>query len=247
MYEELYEQNKKALHAIAWSYRRLCEQDRAVDVDDLIQAAFIGLVKAFQVFDKNSGKSWALCKRGFIIAEIHALLGIRNEKRVNPNSMAISLDAPISRDADNNTSIGDMLADDSLPELDEALLKNEIRQNVRESINRISDPRQRQALMLHGIEGCDLSEVASRLGVSTSHARCIFNRGMSNLARDNQLIALTDLDDRTRFHAHKGVRAFLSDRTSVTEAAVLWRIEQRDKIARQMRIGMPNDTGIYGD
>jgi hypothetical protein len=46
---------------------------------------------------------------------------------------------------------------------------------------------------------------------------------LRDLARDWRLKKA--LDEETRFHAHKGVTAFLSDWTSSVEEAAMWRIE----------------------
>ena len=231
MYEELYEQNKAELHAIAWHFRGLCRKDYAVSVEDLTQAAFIGLVKASQAFDKNAGKSWLLCKRQHITHEIYSALGLnkRNLDRPQP----VSLDEPLP-DTDGDITLGDLLQDDNLPDVDNALLREAIQQSVRNSISRLTDPRQRRVLMLHGIEGRNMDEVAEILGVDNYHALYIYNRAMANLAQDNEIMASADLDDRTRFYKHKSVKAFFSDRTSVTEEAVLWRIDQKEKIDHRL-------------
>ena len=233
MYEELYEENKETLHAIAWHFRGLCDKDHAVSVEDLAQAAFIGLVRAKQAYKEDPGKSWAICKKQYITLEIYSALGLRNGKLKSNHPTSVSLDAPLLNDTEDETTLGDILPDDSLPDIDDSLLHEEIQRNVRESINRLPDPRQRQVLMLHGIEGRDISEVASILGVDVHHAVYIYNRAMSNLTRDNKVLALADLDDQTRYYSHKGVRAGLRDRTSVTEEAALWRIEQKEKINRR--------------
>ena len=233
MYEELYEENKKKLHAIAWHFRGLCDKDHAVSVEDLTQAAFIGLVRAKQAYKEDSGKSLAICKKQYITLEIYSALGLRNGGSKSDHPILISLDAPLLNDTEDSATLADTLRDDSLPDLDDSLLRKEIQQNVRESINRLPDPRQRKALVLHGIERKSLDEVAGILGVNVRHAVYIYNRALANLARDNKFMALADLDDQTRFYSHKGVRDILRDRTSVTEEAALWRIDQKEKINRR--------------
>lgn len=233
MYEELYEENKKKLHAIAWHFRGLCDKDHAVSVEDLTQAAFIGLIRAKHAYKENSGKSWAICKKQYITQEIYSTLGLRNGGPKSDHPTLISLDAPLLNDTEDSATLADTLRDDSLPDLDDSLLRKEIQQNVHESINRLPDPRQRKALVLHGIERKSLDEVAGILGVNVRHAVYIYNRALANLARDNKLMALADLDDQTRFYNHKGVRDILRDRTSVTEEAALWRIDQKEKINRR--------------
>ena len=65
------------------------------------------------------------------------------------------------------------------------------------------------------------------MGADERQVRQTGQRARRWLARDWRLQRLVDLDNRTRFHAHKGVAAFNRDWTSVTEGAALWRIEQR--------------------
>lgn len=62
------------------------------------------------------------------------------------------------------------------------------------------------------------------MGISIEAARCISNKAMRDL-RNDKAIRLMRLDQATCFYAHKGVSAFNTDWTSVTEAAALWRID----------------------
>lgn len=234
MYEELYEENKNVLRTEARRYKGYCEKDRAVSVEDLEQSAFIGLVEAARAFEKDSGKSWSLCLKGYIRREIYRALGVRDGELKKAHSTAISLDNSIIESDSESATLGDILADDSLPESDEALLLEELRKSVRAALDDLTDPRQRQIAELYIIEGKSMKEAADFVGITPTRALQLYGRALSNLSRDIRLRALADIDDRTRFYARKGVGAFLSDRTSVVEEAAMWRIRQKEEIAKRL-------------
>lgn len=234
MYEQLYEENKTALRAEARRYRGYCEKDRAVSVEDLEQAAFFGLVEAARTFDRDSGKSWPLHVKWKIKKAIEQALGLNKGEMKAAHAGTISLDSPLTEEETDGATLGDKLADDSLPASDEALLLEELQKSVRDALGALNDPRQRQIAELYMIEGHSMREAAERVGIPQARALQLYGRALSNLSRDIRLRALADIDDRTRFYARKGVGAFLSDRTSVVEEAAMWRIKQKEEIARRL-------------
>ena len=78
MYEKLYEENKGLLRMMARRYARVCALDRAVSVEDLMQAGFVGLMRAAATFDPEAGKSWAGWARWHIRMEFESALGLRH-------------------------------------------------------------------------------------------------------------------------------------------------------------------------
>ena len=225
MYDELYRQNVRLIRKIANRFRRACERDNAVDVDDLMQAGFIGLVRADKTYDATAGKSWVSWAAWYITNAIKAELGMR--RAVKARTWVTSLDAPLDADDSESITLADTLADDSLPEVDENLMRQEILQTIRDAVEGLKSDQQRQVIRLTLLEGKRLSEAAEALHVSTSRASQIRKDGMRALRTDCALRSLADLDERTRFMAYKGVEAFNRDWTSTVEAAVLWREEQR--------------------
>ena len=226
MYEALYEQNKGLVNMLARQYARACELDRAVSVEDLTQAGFFALVRAEASYDPGAGKSWAAWAAWNIRCEFNNLLGLRDGHFTRAHTGADSLDRPLDEDG---CALSELLADESLPDTDTALLLDETRRSVREAVARMKSAEQRQAVQLHGLEGRNCRETAALMGTSPARVLRLYARGGISLARDPRLRAQLCLDERTRFHAHKGVRAFNRDWTSVTEGAALWRIEQRSR------------------
>ena len=228
MYEALYTQNKGLLIAMARRYAGACAMDRAVSEEDLTQAGFLALVRAARTFDPAGGKSWAGWAAWHIRREFDRTLGLREGRFTQAQTGAEALDRPLG-DGDGET-LGDLLADDSLPPPDAGLLLDELRRGVQEAVERLEDAGEREVVRLCHLEQRGCRDAAASMGVSVRQARQLDARACKRLARDWRLRRLAGLDDRTRFHAHKGVEAFNRDWTSVTEAAALWRIEEEGRM-----------------
>lgn len=233
MYEALYAQNRELLIALARRYRRICALDRAVSVEDLVQAGFFALVKAAKRYDPARGKSWTGWATWHILREYRRTLGLRDGRFTRADTGAVALDRPLPEPLGDAMTLKDLIVDDSLPEADAALLDEELRRGVRAAVARLPDPRQRRAMELCGLSGASFREAAARTGMTLSQVRRLYHLAGTRLSADRKLRAMADLDARTRFHAHKGVQAFERDWTSVTEGAALWRIEQTQGQRRQ--------------
>ena len=228
MYEKVYEENCRLVSAIARRYARVCEVDHAVSMEDLLQTGFIGLANAADTFDPAGGKSWSAWATWKVERELGRFLGLRDGYLSRPHIGAVELDRPLPTDEGDGEALVDQLADDSLPEPDAALLNDELRQALRDAMERLENEDQRRVATLCKLEGRSYREAADQLGISVERTRRLWQRAADRLARDRPLRSLAGLDERTRFHAHKGVEAFNRDWTSVTEAAALWRIEQQN-------------------
>ena len=226
MYEALYEANKGLLKVMARQYARACALDRAVSEEDLLQSGFLALVRAQRTFDPRGGLSWVNWAAWNIRSEFNNLLGLRGGRFTRPHTLADSLDRQVGHGAERG-SLGSKLVDENQPEPDEGLLLDEAQKNVHEAVERLADADERRAITLCKLEGRSCREVAGMMGVSAARARRLCANAGLNLVRDEKLREQLALDERTRFHAHKGVEAFNRDWTSVTEGAALWRIEQR--------------------
>jgi len=228
MYEEICEQNKGLVVSMARRYARACALDRAVSKEDLIQSGYLALMRAAQTYDPAAGKTWAAWATWHIRKEFHAALGLREGHFHRAHTGAVPLDQAVLSDDDGETTLLDTLADETNPAADEALLREELRREVRQAVERLKKEDQRQAVRLCRLEGRSYREAGADMGIPAQRALKLCQLGEIHLAQDWRLRRLADLDEHTRFYAHKGVAAFNRDWTSVTEGAALWRIAQRD-------------------
>lgn len=189
MYEEICEQNKGLLVTMARRYAGVCALDRAVSTEDLIQAGFIALMRAADTFDPDAGKSWAGWACWHIQMEFNSVLGLRQGRFTRAHTGATPLDRPLTADDAEGATAGDMLADESLPDTDAAILRDELRRDVREAVAGLKNERQRQVVQLCKLEGRSYRQAAERLGVSVGQAYQLFFRASNNLARDPRMKA----------------------------------------------------------
>ena len=196
MYEEVYEQNKGLLVMMAKRYARVCALDRAVSMEDLIQAGCIGLMKAADNFDPAAGKTWSSWACWYIQMEFNSVLGLRHGRFTRPHTGAAALDKPLSREDSGSATAGELLADMSLPDADDALLRDELRRDVRAAVARLKSEGQRRVVQLCKLEGRSYQQAAKSLGISVPQAYQLFFRASNNLARDPRMRALAGLDER---------------------------------------------------
>ena len=222
MYERLYLENARLLRHLAGRYSAACALDRAVDVEDLAQSGFFGLVKAAETFDESRGKSWASWAAWYVVREFENALGMREGRFTRAHAGAESLDRPISADDASGDTLASLLADDGLPASDEGLLRTEVVREVRAAVEALPEDI-RETVRRVRLNGETCHGVAMEQGKTPGQVSALCRKAERQLYRNKRLRALADIDERTHYYAHKGVTAFQSDHTSVVEAAVLWR------------------------
>lgn len=222
----LYEVNAGLIHRIAVGYSAMCEQDIAVTVDDLEQIAFFAVAEAAISYDPTAGKSWAGWLVYFLRIQMNKALGRRNGRFLRPDSGAVSLDEPIDSEDDGSATRLDELADDTLPDIDEALLSDEIVRGVRAAIQRLPDDRQRAAVVAVDLDGLTLAAAADRMNSTPWTVRGDRARAFKSLRRDPELIALRQAYgiEPPSYWQYKGVHGFYTDWTSATEGAALYSV-----------------------
>ena len=215
MYENICQENAGLVHYFAKRYRK----QSASDYEDVVQAGFIGLMNAAATFDHKAG-AWSNWAGFYIRREMRMAIGI-DKKRFD----TISIDAPVMEGEE--ISLGDMIPDESLPEMDANIMRGELVAAVRDAVESLAVPEERKALKLVYLDGLTASEAARRLDVNKKELEKFVRSGKGKIRKDKRLQkALPELDELTRFYARKGVEAFNRDHTSVVEAAVIWRDEK---------------------
>ena len=222
MYEKLLTDNRGLLVWAARRYSGACKNDNAVDVEDLIQAGFMGLVDAQATYDETKG-GWVKWALWFIEREINAALGRRDGHWVKAHAGTLSLDAPLSEDSDETGLDG--LADDTLPPVDDNLVLSDDCRLVRECVSDLADDRQREVVERWQLGGETQAAVAESLSISPQRVNQIWCKARKALARDRRLRQLTALDDMTPYYQHVGINRFRTTLTSATERAALWRLD----------------------
>ena len=223
---EVCAKNRGLVYTIARRYLAACERDRAVSLDDLAQAGYIGLIEAAQTYDEAKGtfSNWAVI---YIRKEIREALGLHSSKP-KADKDALSLDTEIGEDM----TLSDTLT--APDDTEEYIDRSELVRVVRGSVSALPAP-QSTLVQLHDLQGRSLATAGHHCGLSLSAARKAYAKATLTLRRNRVLRALASahhLDQLTDWHRHVGLQTYRNTRTSSTEALAFWRQEHRDRDTR---------------
>lgn len=217
------EEDAKMAHYWACRYYWAAEKRNDIDLDDLRQAAYLGIMRARKAYDPEKATFGTYA--GFYARyEIRALLGIRDRKMP---PFLLSLDEPLN-DETEDTRL-DMIADESIPDPDDALIAEDLRQTVRDAVNRLQAD-QRSVVSLHFFEGKTYQQAANEMNLSHDRVKTIFQNARRNLRRDRYLKALAEVNKKTDYMRRVGVAQFNTTMTSAVEDIVMWRERMINKL-----------------
>ena len=207
----------------AGRYRWALERRNDLDMEDLQQAAFVGILRA--VKDYKDEKAGLVTLAGYYARnEIRELLGIRNGK-LPP--VLESLDEPLN-DETEDTRL-DLLADETIPDPDAGIIEEERKQTVRDAVDRLQED-QRQVVRLRYFSGMTYQQTADEMNITRDRVATLFQNARRNLRHDRYLKALAEVNRRTPYLLGVGVTRFNSTFTSAVEEIVLLRERLLQKV-----------------
>ena len=131
----------------ATRWLRAFEGSGGVELDDLEQSAFIGLLKAVQTWKPESGafSTWYTIQLKAVFVEAY---GMRTKRtREDPlNKYHLSLDTPLDENEDGSFTIADVLPDEAAEEVGEDIEQRDFRQAVQAALAQLPDA-QRDAII----------------------------------------------------------------------------------------------------
>lgn len=195
-----------------------------IDIEDLLQAAWMGAYIAQARYNPDKGK-FSTFSAFYIQKELRDLIGVKNGELPPATE---SLDEVLQ---DGKTSILDMLEDESIPDNDEALHEKEQRQGIRAAILRLPD-QLREIMTLFYLQGMGAREIGQKLGYTELKVIHLAARGRRVLKRDKLIQELGRIEFPN--YLHVGVGQFNSTNTSAVEKAFFIREEQRERIHQKI-------------
>ena len=131
----------------ATRWLRAFESSGGVELDDLEQSAFIGLLKAVQTWKPESGafSTWYTIQLKAVFVEAY---GTRTKRtREDPlNKYHLSLDTPLDENEDGSFTIADVLPDEAAEEAFEDVEQRDFQQAVQAALAQLPDA-QRDAII----------------------------------------------------------------------------------------------------
>ena len=126
---------------------RAFEGSGGVELDDLEQSAFIGLLKAVQTWKPESGafSTWYTIQLKAVFVEAY---GMRTKRtREDPlNKYHLALDTPLDENEDGSFTIADVLPDEAAEEAFEDVEQRDFQQAVQAALAQLTDA-QREAII----------------------------------------------------------------------------------------------------
>ena len=249
------QRGKSDLYADLWekvkafvTYMALCRyayvQDRSgVDLEDLIQSGFLGLVAAVNHFDPERG-SFLSCLAYHLKRLFNNACGVGWERVENdPIHSACSLDAPIDEGDPDGATFGDLLpaAVDTAGDVEERVYMEQLHQAIEKLLSRLS-PTAADVIRATYFDGEPLEHIAERYGTTAKRIASRRDGYMYQLRahsrRTPEGAALRRLlDENTNFFYHVGVQSFHSNHESAPEHLTILRDQLAHKYTRQKLSG----------
>lgn len=221
MYDDLIRQYAPLVRRIAQRYSYMHEMDPSIDLDDLVQYGYMGLIEAAETYQDDKDASfftWAFwCIRRSIQS------GVRpSAKKAHRDT--ISLDAPVSASEPEDGSMIDNLQDLSLKDLGDLAADDDLHHAVMAALDDLPTS-EKDAIRWKYLSGLPAGEALRTSGMTQAEYSSNIRKGIRKL--QNYRYRLQHyIDENTRYFQHVGVETFIRTRTSSVESAVLWRAEQ---------------------
>ena len=215
----LWTANKGLVAHIAKRYSVTLSDRGDCDIDDLMQAGFIGIHRAVEKYSPDKGAKFASYAVFYMRAEMRRALGaLSKTSKRDAYIGAISLDAPLFDDQEDITLMDTLTA----PEDDENILeRDELCGAVRAAVSRMKHKTNRHTVESYHFEGINESQLAEAEGTSAKNISRRLYKGYLELSRDPELRKWAVDYEYINPHCRKGVKAFNSSFSSVVEDFIL--------------------------
>lgn len=204
-----------------------------VDLDDLMQSAFLGLWEAVERFEPGGEYTFTTFLNTTLKTAFSEATGKRTRRQLRDPlnlNMALSLDAPLGDDPEGAT-LGDIIPDpkDAYSEAEEKLWQEQLHAEMEKALSRL-EPEQRTVLRLRFYEGLNREAIAAQMGMSESAVRTLEYHAFTELRKPRIRRGLEDyIDLHTNFYA---VGSWERQESPV-EFSVVRREEMRERYARR--------------
>ena len=189
---ELWEQVKRLAYKRALRVVRALGDDRAADIDDLMQAAFLAVVDAVEQYDPASGWAFSTVYVKRLKTAFGSATGWQTAAgRNDPMRHADSLDRPLDATDSASETLGDLVADplDQMEAVEERDFLRWRNAMLQKAMNCLA-PEQVKVIQLRYRERCTIAETAAKMGYSMSEARRAEMLGLAKLRRQPEIRVL---------------------------------------------------------
>ncbi len=207
---ELWERVQRLIYKWCMRYQTIAAK-QYLDMDDLMNTAYFGMLQAVQTFDPLRGFKFTTLLQYYVRRSVRELLGLRGKKRLP----AISLDKPLT-DTDDITLL-DTVEDTGAGEPFESVENSGAHSFIWQEVDKLPVE---QASVIYGVfsEGKTYATIGQERGCSVESIRQIQRKAMRKLRNSE---GVRRYAAETYAYNHVGVGKFQRTGTSATEWAVL--------------------------
>lgn len=237
---QLWEQVRGFIARMAIRRYILTDGFGGVEIDDLVQAGFLGLCEAVERFDEAQGYKLLTYLRPCLTSAFYEAEGRTHERTArDPIHRALSLDAPIGEDDDG--TLGDLVHDpaDAFEDADARIWREQLHEALE---NALAELPAAEASTLRGryYRGMTMREIGESGGVSVDTVRKRERDGLRSLRRRQSRWSLEEfLGERRKYvEAYTpwwmsvGVDSFNRTHSSAPEEIVMIRERLREGFER---------------
>ncbi|MGI6014231.1 MAG: sigma-70 family RNA polymerase sigma factor [Oscillospiraceae bacterium] len=204
-----------------------------VEFDDLYQSGYIAMVQAVDSYKPEKENSFIGWMAFYIKTAFAEAAGYRSRGR-NPLDLAVSLDMPLSDDAD---TLCDIVADPRNPydAVEDRIYTEQLHDVLEEAISTL--PAETGTVVhAYYLEGCNISDIAEQNGVECRTVRQRKETGLRQLRQVKRTSSVgkrlySFVEARTPYYFHVGAERFNITGTSAVEEAVFI----REKLLRDLQ------------
>lgn len=224
LYGQLWEQVRGFVAQMAYRRYKYVEDRGGIDVEDLVQAGYLGVVAAVESFDPDDGYSFLTGLSNHLKTAFNDACGVRYERLAkDPIHTAISLDAPVDDDDPDGVTLGDLQPgeDDVEGTATDSIYREELRIAIEKLFSRVN-PKAADVIRSKYLNGEPAEITAERYGLTVkglaSRRSGYWNQLCVTARTTPEGKALRRfLDDNTNFYMQIGPDTFNRTHTSAPE------------------------------
>ncbi len=229
--DRLLEQNRGFIYKVAKRYLPAAIRNRGMDLEDLAQAACVGMIEAVPAWDSERG-SFLTVAVYYMTCSIRQELGfLTTKQRFENQEPPLLLSTPAGEDGDSD-SLLDLVQDATAVDPQLAAEQADMQRIVRDAVADLPD-QQRDIVRAYYIDGRSMAGLSALMGYSPEKSEQIKRIGIKILRR-NKRLRLLWMEYEAAAFTTRTFSAWKNTHTSAVEAGAMRRELLRKAIAGQL-------------
>ena len=229
--DRLLEQNRGFIYKVARRYLPVAIRNRGMDLEDLAQAACIGMIEAVPAWDTERG-AFLTVAMYYMTCSIRQELGISTTKQRFENQEPPMLLSTPAGGNDSGDALLDLIPNTTATDPQQSAERVDMQRIVRRAVEDLPD-KQRDVVRAYYLDGRTMADLSVLIGCSTEKAEQAKRIGVKALRR-NKRLRLLWIEYEAAAFATRTYSAWKNTHTSAAEAGAMRRELLRDAIVRQL-------------